>query len=66
MAMQTDPVCGMQVDDQKAPAKSQHKGQDYYFCATDCKKKFDQQPEQYTGSKATQGKGQAQASSAKR
>ncbi len=65
MAMQTDPVCGMQVDDQKAPAKSQHKGQDYYFCATDCKKKFDQQPEQYTDSKATQGKGKAQASSAK-
>jgi len=37
----------MQVDDQKATAKSQFQGQNYYFCSSDCKRKFDQQPQQY-------------------
>ncbi|MGH9839679.1 MAG: YHS domain-containing protein [Blastocatellia bacterium] len=65
MAMQTDPVCGMQIDDQKASAKSQYQGTDYYFCSADCNRKFDQQPEQYTG-KQPQGSGQAQRSGSKR
>jgi Cu+-exporting ATPase len=56
MAMQTDPVCGMQVDEQKAAAKSQHQGRTYYFCSNDCKRKFDQQPQQYAA-KAGQAKG---------
>ncbi|MCI0664263.1 MAG: YHS domain-containing protein [Acidobacteria bacterium] len=49
MAMQTDPVCGMKVDDQKAAAKSQHQGTTYYFCSDECKRKFEQQPEQFAG-----------------
>lgn len=28
-----DPVCKMQVDEAKAAAKSEYKGQTYYFCA---------------------------------
>ena len=48
MAQQTDPVCGMQVDEQRAAGKSEHEGQTYYFCSTGCKTKFDQNPEQYT------------------
>ena len=64
MAMHTDPVCGMQVDDQRSPAKSEYQGTDYYFCSNDCKRKFDQQPGQYTGSSQrggqSQGSGQAQ------
>ncbi len=47
MAMQTDPVCGMQVDDQKATAKTQYQGTNYFFCSDECKRKFDQQPQQY-------------------
>lgn len=47
MTMQTDLVCGMQVDDQSVPAKSQYQGTNYYFCSSKCKRKFDQQPEQY-------------------
>ena len=47
MAMQTDPVCGMQVDDQKATAKSQFQGKNFVFCSDECKRKFDQQPQQY-------------------
>jgi len=31
--MAKDPVCGMEVDEKKAPAKSQHIGKTYYFCA---------------------------------
>src|ERR1700728_4592978 len=35
-----DPVCGMQVDPQKAAA-SQLAGTMYYFCCEGCKKKFE-------------------------
>jgi P-type Cu+ transporter len=48
MAQRTDPVCGMQVDEQKAAGNSEHEGQTYYFCSTVCKTRFDQNPEQYT------------------
>ncbi len=46
MAMQNDPVCGMQVDEQKAAG---HQGQTYYFCSQGCKRKFDENPERYAG-----------------
>lgn len=65
MAMQNDPVCGMQVDEQKASAKSQHQSRTYYFCSSDCKRKFDQQPEQYAGQQS-QGSAQAQRGGANR
>ncbi|HEY1304417.1 MAG TPA: YHS domain-containing protein [Vicinamibacterales bacterium] len=45
--MQTDVVCGMRVDPVDAPAKSAHKGQTFYFCSTECKKKFEADPERY-------------------
>jgi YHS domain-containing protein len=57
MAMQTDPVCGMQVDDQKATAKSQFQGTNYYFCSDECKRKFDQQPQQYASKAGRAGGG---------
>jgi Cu+-exporting ATPase len=41
-----DPVCGMQVDD-KARLQSNYQGQTYFFCSEDCKRKFDQDPQQY-------------------
>lgn len=50
--MKTDPVCGMQVDENKSQHQSQYGGQKYSFCSADCKKKFDQQPEQYAKSAA--------------
>lgn len=49
MAMQTDPVCGMQVDEQKAAGQSEYQGKSYYFCSQGCKRRFYQNPEQYTG-----------------
>jgi YHS domain-containing protein len=60
MAMQTDPVCKMSIDSQKAAATSQYQGTNYYFCSQECKRKFDQQPQQYA-STARQGQGGAQS-----
>ncbi|RPJ61800.1 MAG: YHS domain-containing protein [Dehalococcoidia bacterium] len=51
--MAIDPVCKMQVEEKKAPAKSLYKGKMYYFCAPGCKKAFDSDPEKYL---ATDGK----------
>jgi YHS domain-containing protein len=45
--MAVDPVCNMQVDENKAAGKSEYKGKTYYFCALVCKKKFDEAPEKY-------------------
>lgn len=47
--MQKNPVCGMQVDPQKAAGKSEYEGKTYYFCSAGCKKKFDANPAQYAG-----------------
>lgn len=44
-----DPVCGMDVDPATAAGHSEHNGQTYYFCGTGCKKKFDLNPQQYSG-----------------
>ncbi len=46
--MAKDPVCGMEVDEKTAPAKSEHMGKTYYFCAPGCKKTFDEDPAKYT------------------
>ena len=47
--MAKDPVCGMEVDPKKAAAQSTHQGQTIYFCAVECKVKFDQNPAKYLG-----------------
>ncbi len=47
--MAKDPVCGMEVDEKTAAAKSEHMGKTYYFCAPACKKAFDENPAKYTG-----------------
>ena len=45
--MESDVVCGMQVDPAKAAATSEYNGKTYYFCAKICKTKFDANPSQY-------------------
>ena len=45
--MAIDPVCKMEVEEDKAAATSDYKGHTYYFCAMGCKKAFDQDPEKY-------------------
>ena len=56
-----DPVCGMQVDDKKAPATSSYNGQRYVFCGQDCKDKFDQNPSRYMGQSGQERPGESQA-----
>jgi YHS domain-containing protein len=46
--MMKDPVCGMDVDEKKAPS-SNYQGKQYAFCSPECKKTFDQHPEKYAG-----------------
>ncbi len=37
--MQTDPICGMQVDESQA-IRAEREGQTYYFCSEHCRKTF--------------------------
>jgi membrane fusion protein, copper/silver efflux system len=46
-AVAKDPICGMDVDEKRAAAagrKSEYQGATYYFCADECKKRFDAEP----------------------
>lgn len=45
--MAKDPVCGMTVEEAKAAATYQYKGQTYYFCAVGCQKDFAKDPEKF-------------------
>ena len=42
-----DPVCGMDIETAAATARTEYKGQTYYFCSSKCKEKSDLNPEQY-------------------
>jgi RND family efflux transporter MFP subunit len=45
-----DPMCGMEVDEKRAAAAgrtSEYEGRTYYFCADECKKRFDAEPAKY-------------------
>ena len=47
---ETDPVCGMEVDQTKAKAAGRtavHRGTSYFFCSDSCKKRFDANPERF-------------------
>ena len=43
-----DPVCGMEIDEEKCPFTSAYGGKQYRFCSADCKKAFELEPEKYT------------------
>ncbi len=45
--MAQDPVCKMNVEENKAAATSTHEGKTYYFCSVGCKERFDKGPEKY-------------------
>lgn len=53
--MAIDPVCGMDVDQQKAADSSDYQGRTYYFCSQSCKERFDQNPQQYVRNQAAKG-----------
>ncbi len=45
--MAKDPVCEMEVNEEKAAATYEYKGKTYYFCAVGCKEKFAKNPERF-------------------
>jgi Cu+-exporting ATPase len=45
-----DPVCGMGVDPATARYKTQHNGDEYFFCCAGCQAKFQTNPEQILSS----------------
>jgi Cu+-exporting ATPase len=47
--MNKDPVCGMQVEPERAAARAEHRGGTYYFCSTHCHRKFMAEPARYAG-----------------
>lgn len=50
--MQTDPVCRMQVEPERAAARAEYQGTTYYFCSKGCHKTFTANPEKYVGAAA--------------
>jgi Cu+-exporting ATPase len=42
--MAIDPVCGMEVEAEKAKGRSVHEGATLYFCSMNCKERFDADP----------------------
>lgn len=44
--MAKDPVCGMEVDEEKADT-IEYKGKKYYFCCPACKFAFKRNPKQF-------------------
>ena len=50
--MSQDPVCGMTVDPERAPAKAEHAGKSVYFCCARCAEKFRADPERYLNAKS--------------
>ena len=60
MAMVTDPVCGMQVDSEKAAGESRYQDKTYYFCTEECLRDFEANPSRYAS--AAEGRADAHAS----
>ena len=42
-----DPVCGMNVDPDRAVGSHEHAGQKYFFCSQHCLEKFRAEPARY-------------------
>jgi YHS domain-containing protein len=43
-----DPVCGMNVrDDRKDSLRSEFRGQNYFFCSDKCQREFDRSPQNF-------------------
>ena len=47
----TDPICGMSVDTEKS-LKTEHKGQNYYFCCAHCQAVFESESDKYAAAGA--------------
>ena len=48
MAIEIDPVCGMEVNTETAQFNLEHEGKDYWFCSRGCMLDFQEDPGKYT------------------
>jgi YHS domain-containing protein len=56
LGMIEDPVCGMQINIDTAPAKTELDGEIYYFCSEDCKQAFERNLNKYLDPKNEDGR----------
>ena len=54
--MAKDPVCGMEVDEKDTKERSDYMGQTYYFCSSECKDEFEENPEELVEGERQTGK----------
>ncbi len=47
MTDKIDPVCGMKIREDLAPAGMTYKGLPFYFCSLSCKSEFEANPRAY-------------------
>jgi len=45
--MTTDPVCGMDLDEEAAEGRQDYQGTTYYFCSKACQEAFRNEPGRY-------------------
>lgn len=45
--MTTDPVCGMDIDEEEAAGREAYRGTTYHFCSEACQEAFRNAPERY-------------------
>lgn len=51
--MATDFVCGMEVREEDARFFSDYDNKKWFFCSSECKRKFDDHPDQFIREKTT-------------
>jgi YHS domain-containing protein len=56
LGMIEDPVCGMQINIDTAPARTVFDNEIYYFCSEECKEAFDRNPAKYLFPESEDGK----------
>ena len=42
-----DPVCGMMVDPDTAPAYTTYESREVFFCSQECRREFEEEPSRY-------------------
>lgn len=57
MAKVKDPVCGMEFDSSQAEAQTTYHGRPYYFCSEECRRTFDENPQEFVSEAGTQDSG---------
>jgi YHS domain-containing protein len=50
-----DPVCGMTVDSRTAAAEATYAGENFYFCSSSCRDRFEANPGQFLNASRARG-----------